>query len=309
MPALQRYALARPNARSSHSQPTPQGAGIAIVVVSVVAFALLAALSPGFDTGAWISVIAAATILAVVGAVDDICTLEVFPRLAIQSLAVLIAIMALPRDFQILPFLPFWLERAMLVFSLLWFVNLANFMDGIDWMTVAEVVPLTAALALFGYLGALPMSVTLVALCLCGAMLGFAPLNRPIARVFLGDVGSLPIGLLLGWLLIVLAGSHLAAAVLLPLYYIGDATITLLRRLVKGERVTQAHRSHFYQRALIGGFSVRAIVIRVALVNIALIVLAGITIATTLFSVHVAAIGSGCLLVGWQLYRFERGAA
>jgi UDP-N-acetylmuramyl pentapeptide phosphotransferase/UDP-N-acetylglucosamine-1-phosphate transferase len=306
---LQRYALARPNARSSHSRPTPQGAGIAIIVVSVVVFALLAALFPGFETGALIPVVAAAIILAFVGAVDDIRTLEVFPRLAIQSIAVLIVIVALPRGFQILPILPFWLERAMLFLALLWFVNLTNFMDGIDWMTVAEAVPLTAALALFGSMGALPVSATLIALCLCGAMLGFAPLNRPVARVFLGDVGSLPIGLLLGWLLIMLAERHLTAAFLLPLYYVADATLTLLRRLVKGERVMQAHRSHFYQRALIGGLSVYAIIGRVALLNIALIVLAGVTIATNSFSVQIAAIASGCLLVGWQLHRFDQGVA
>jgi UDP-N-acetylmuramyl pentapeptide phosphotransferase/UDP-N-acetylglucosamine-1-phosphate transferase len=307
MPVLQRYALARPNARSSHTQPTPQGAGIAIIVVSVAVFVLLAALAPGFETGALIPVLAAAVILAFVGAVDDIRTLEVLPRLAAQSFAVLIVIVVLPRDFQILPFLPFWLERAMVFFGLLWFINLVNFMDGIDWMTVAEVVPLTASLALFGFVGALPISETLIALCLCGAMLGFAPLNRPIARVFLGDVGSLPIGLLLGWLLILLAENHLAAAVLLPLYYVGDATITLLRRLVKGERLMHAHRSHFYQRALIGGLSVRAIVVRVALLNIALIVLAGMTMATNSFPLQFIAIAVGGFLVGWQLYRFERG--
>ena len=82
-------------------------------------------------------------------------------------------------------------------------------------------------------------------------MIGFAPFNKPVARMFLGDVGSLPIGLLFGWLLIVLAGrGHLAAALLLPLYYLADATITLLRRFAAGEPIMQAHRSHFYQRAI-----------------------------------------------------------
>ena len=163
-----------------------------------------------------------------------------------------------------MPSLPYWLERALLGLAVLWFVNLVNFMDGIDWMTVAEVVPLTAGLVLFGLMGALPRDATVVALALCGAMIGFAPFNRPVARLFLGDVGSLPIGLLLGWLLVLLAGGgHLAAALLLPLYYLADATITLLRRLANGEPVMQAHRSHFYQRAMDGGFSVYQIVGRV----------------------------------------------
>ena len=89
-----------------------------------------------------------------------------------------------------------------------------------------------------------------VALALCGALIGFAPFNRPVARIFLGDVGSLPIGLLFAWLLVLLAGSgHLAAAVILPLYYLADATLTLLRRMKDREPFWQAHRTHFYQLA------------------------------------------------------------
>ena len=124
----------------------------------------------------------------------------------------------------------------------LWFVNLVNFMDGIDWMTVAEVVPVIAGARAVRLMGALPRAGDPRRTCAAGAMIGFAPFNRPVARLFLGDVGSLPIGLLLAWLLLALAGhGHLAAALLLPLYYLADATITLLRRLVRGER--------FWQRA------------------------------------------------------------
>ena len=97
---------------------------------------------------------------------------------------------------------------------------------------------------------------------LCGAMIGFAFFNRPVAKLFLGDVGSLPIGVLLGWLLLVLArSSGRVAALLLPLYYLADSTITLLRRAANRETVWQAHRSHFYQRATDGGFRVIDVVL------------------------------------------------
>ena len=209
-----------------------------------------------------------------------------------------------------MPFLPFWLERALLGLALLWFVNLTNFMDGIDWMTVAEVVPVTAGLVLFGLMGALPREAMIVALALGGATIGFAPVNRPVARLFLGDVGSLPIGLLLGWLLVVLAGTgHFAAALLLPLYYLADATMTLLRRLVKGEPVWQAHRTHFYQRATDNGYSVMQIVGRVFLLNVALIALAAATLLTTSYLLHAAALIAGCILVGLLLYRFAAAKA
>jgi UDP-N-acetylmuramyl pentapeptide phosphotransferase/UDP-N-acetylglucosamine-1-phosphate transferase len=216
----------------------------------------------------------------------------------------------MPDDLRVVSFLPYWLERALLGLGILWFVNLANFMDGIDWMTVAEVVPLSAGLVLFGFIGAFPRDATVMALAVCGALIGFAPLNRPVARLFLGDVGSLPIGLLLGWLLVVLAGSgHVVAALLLPLYYLADATITLLRRLAHGEPILQAHRGHFYQRAMDGGFSVYQIVGRVFLLNIALFALAATTLVTTSYVLHAAALIAGCVLVVLLLYRFAAARA
>ena len=106
-------------------------------------------------------------------------------------------------------------------------------------------------------------------------MLGFAPFNRPVARVFLGDVGSLPIGLLLGWCLLQLAfRQQFAAALLLPLYYLLDATVTLLRRMARREPFWAAHRSHFYQRATDNGFTVWRVVGEVFALNIVLAVLA-----------------------------------
>ena len=308
-PILRQYALARPNHRSSHKVPTPQGGGIAVVAVTIVTVAVGLYLLP-FRAGdahqlAW--TFAATLLLAVVGTIDDIRVLPTAPRLLLQALAVGVVLAALPADLRLVPVLPWWAERALMLIGGVWFVNLVNFMDGIDWMTVAEAVPITAGLALFGQLGALPPQPTLVALILCAAMIGFAPFNRPVARLFLGDVGSLPIGLLLGWLLLQLAGNgHLAAALLLPLYYLADATVTLLRRLSKGERITQAHRSHFYQRALDNGFSVREVVGYVFLLNIALIALATASILTASRLFHAGALAMGCVLVALLLHRFAR---
>src|SRR4029079_16525608 len=136
----------------------------------------------------------------------------------------------------------------LILLGCVWFINLVNFMDGIDWMTVAEVVPLTAGLVFLGLIGEIPSSATVTAAALFGATVGFAPFNRPVARLFLGDVGSLPIGLILGWLMLMLAGrDNLAAAVLLPLLYLADATITLAGRITRGEPIAEAHRDHFYQ--------------------------------------------------------------
>jgi len=110
---------------------------------------------------------------------------------------------------------------------------------------------------------------------LLGAMLGFAPFNRPVAKIFLGDVGSLPIGLLAGWCLLQLAWhQQIAAALLLPLYYVTDTTVTLFRRMARREPFWAAHRSHFYQRATDNGFSVSRVVGEVFTLNLLLAALA-----------------------------------
>jgi len=307
-PLLKRYALARPNARSSHRAPTPQGGGIAVVAATIVVAAGVFVLTPGgFEEPLRVAVIlAGAVALAGVGAIDDIRPLGIWPRLLLQAVAVIVVLAALPAGLRVMPWLPLWVERAVIFVGVLWFVNLVNFMDGIDWITVAETVPLTAALVLFAAMGALPRDAGLVAVALCGAMVGFAPFNRPVARVFLGDVGSLPVGLLLAWMLVLLAGGgHLAAAALLPLYYLADATVTLLRRLANGEAVTQAHRSHFYQRAT-GKFTVMQVVGQVFALNLVLAALALATLLAPSLLVHAAALLTGGVLVAAVLYRFAK---
>jgi UDP-N-acetylmuramyl pentapeptide phosphotransferase/UDP-N-acetylglucosamine-1-phosphate transferase len=259
--------------------PTPQGAGIAVISVTLlVAGCSIASLSVSATPALWV-LFAATILIATIGAIDDLRPISVTPRLLLQAVSIAAILFALPPTLQITPDLPLWIERGLLLLAALWFVNLVNFMDGLDWITVAEVIPITAALVLIGFSGQLPLSTALIAAALCGATLGFAPFNRPVAKMFLGDVGSLPIGLLLAWCFLQLAyAHHLAAAILLPLYYLADATITLLRRLTKREPVWLAHRSHFYQRATDNGFAVIEVVRTVFVLNIGLAALAGLSI-------------------------------
>jgi UDP-N-acetylmuramyl pentapeptide phosphotransferase/UDP-N-acetylglucosamine-1-phosphate transferase len=304
-PLLQRYALARPNARSSHKIPTPQGGGVA--VVSATLATLLFSIWIGVTDTGLLPVFAAVAFIACVGAVDDLRPIPVSPRLLLQTVAVAAVLASLPENFRLFPFIPFWTERALLLIGGLWFVNLVNFMDGLDWITVAEIVPVTAALAFFGFFGQLPSGPALTALALCGAMVGFAPFNRPVAKLFLGDVGSLPIGLLCGWCLLQLAGAgHVTAALLLPLYYLADSTITLAMRFSKGEDVREAHRSHFYQRATDNGFSVMQIVTEIFILNLLLAALAALSIfaATPYVAAMCLAVGMGG--VALVLSRFSR---
>lgn len=278
-PLLQRYALARPNARSSHVLPTPQGGGIAVVIATAIGSFVLAP-SISFGSGPIPAVLLVAFCLAAVGIIDDLRPVPAAPRLTLQAAAVLILVVVVPEQARVFDMIPVVLERSIMALGLLWFVNLVNFMDGLDWMTVAEMLPLTTTVAILAFIGAAPASTLPLALALAGALIGFAPFNRPVAQLFLGDVGSLPIGLITGWCLLALAEQHFVAALLLPLYYLADATITLFRRLVRGERFWDAHRSHFYQRATDNGYTVMQVVMTVFALNLLLAVLA-IASATT----------------------------
>jgi UDP-N-acetylmuramyl pentapeptide phosphotransferase/UDP-N-acetylglucosamine-1-phosphate transferase len=310
LPMFRRYALARPNARSSHKIPTPQGGGLAVVLAVAIALGADALLlgAGQLPLAGMLPLGAAVVVLTVIGAVDDIFPLAPLWRLVIQAAAVTLTVATMPEELRAVPFLPLAVERAAEIFAGLWFVNLVNFMDGIDWMTVAEAVPSTAGLFVFALLGVVPPPAGLVALALCGAILGFAPFNRPVAKLFLGDVGSLPIGLLLFWLLLQLAGNgHLAAAILLPLYYVADATITLLKRLARGERITEAHRSHFYQLAVIRGLPVMTVVRWVCVVNVALALFAALSIWLSSPWTDLVALAGGAALVAALLVRMGQG--
>lgn len=300
-PLLQRYALARPNARSSHRIPTPQGAGVAVIAATLLVAG--ATITTTYATLPLVLFIAT-VVIAIVGAVDDIRPIPVLPRLILQG-ACAAAVLHATGDGRIWDAAPLWLERALLFFAILWFVNLVNFMDGLDLITVAEVVPITAGFVLLGWLGVLSATVALVGAALCGAALGFAPFNKPVAKVFLGDVGSLPIGLLLAWGLIELAfQGNLVAALLLPLYYLADATVTLLRRLVRRERVWVAHRSHYYQQATDNGFTVSSIVGRVFALNVLLTALALASALTESVPIKLVLLAAGCAAVAVSMRRF-----
>jgi UDP-N-acetylmuramyl pentapeptide phosphotransferase/UDP-N-acetylglucosamine-1-phosphate transferase len=307
-PVLARYALARPNARSSHVVPTPQGGGIAVMVATLIAAAVATIVLPGIDLRDLAALSAAAVLLAVVGAVDDVTSTPPLPRLVLQFVAVAAVVSLLPGDVRLAPAIPVILERTALVVAGVWAVNLTNFMDGIDWMTVAEVIPITAGAAILALTGALPSSAFIVALALLGAIIGFAPFNRPIGKLFLGDVGSLPIGLLLFWLMVVLAGrGNAVAALLLPLYYLADATITLLKRAARGENIVEAHRGHFYQLATERGWSVPEVITRVFAVNVLLAALALASAATHSLPLRLAALAVGAGAVGLLLAWMRRG--
>ena len=227
-----------------------------------------------------LGVLVAAAGLTLLGAIDDAHSLSVWSRLQGQFLAAIVVVGTLPGDFRLFPdLMPAVVEDVLLVLGIVWWVNAVNFLDGLDWMMVVQVVPMTLGIVVLHALGAVPDSVGLLALALLGATLGFAVFNKHPARIFLGDAGSLPIGLILAFMLIVVAHSNLAAALLLSLYTLADPTVTLFRRAAAKEPILSAHRTHFYQRGVTAGLTVPQVTTRIFLLCL---LLAALAVATVL---------------------------
>jgi UDP-N-acetylmuramyl pentapeptide phosphotransferase/UDP-N-acetylglucosamine-1-phosphate transferase len=256
MPLFRRYALARPNARSSHKTPIPQGGGAAIVIATL-AMALYGSGLPGPGGDArLLGIVAGALLLVGVGACDDIWGVPVVPRLGLQFCAVAIVVFSAVAGRPGLSPLPWPLEAVIMLVGGVWLVNLTNFIDGIDGITLAGFIPLAAAASVLGGMTLMSPVGAFLSVAFLGALCGFVWFNLPRAMLFMGDAGSLPIGLLGGALLLDMAQhGALAAALILPLYHAADATLTLLARLLRRERVWEAHRQHAYQRAVDGGWS------------------------------------------------------
>ena len=266
-----RGVLDRPNERSSHSAPTPRGGGLALVGSVLLAWALLARgalVPPGV-----IGISLAAVFLAVVCWIDDLRGLSPILRLLAQGVAAAIGVFVLSGDHQPVDGLVGRLAYCITGLVWVWWINLFNFMDGIDGIAGSEAAAIAAGLILFALFGAgADPGLALLAAAIFGAAIGFLVWNWSPARIFLGDVGSAPVGYLLGFLLLGAAlNGHWKIAVILPLYFLADATITLLRRLLRGERVWQAHRQHFYQLAVRRGFGHAAVVRRVIGADVMLI--------------------------------------
>lgn len=297
-----RAILDRPGERSSHATPVPRGAGLAVIATLVIAWLALAARGAMPPDAVVIVPVTAA--LALLSFVDDLRGLPVVFRLAVHFVAALSALALFPREALVFQgLLPLPLDRAAAALIWVWLINLYNFMDGIDGITGVETVCIGTGIAAVSFVDGSGMAAA--ALVAVAVALGFLRFNWQPASVFLGDAGSVPLGYVMGWLLLVLArDGHWAPALILPLYYLADATVTLARRARRGEALWRAHRDHFYQRALRGND--HAAVARLVLAgDIGLIALALLALAWPLIAIGLALLLSAAMLVGFA----RRGAA
>jgi len=273
IPILRRHdVLDCPNERSSHDVPTPRGGGIAVVGMVLLAWLVLR--HAGRVSPAILGISLGTVLLTIVCGIDDLRNLSPATRLAAQSVAVAVGLYALPATDN---GLQAWLGQVVYFAATgllwIWWVNLFNFMDGIDGLASSEAAAIGGGLLLFAAFGSgTDPAMAVLGAAILGGALGFLVWNWSPAQIFLGDIGSVPLGYLTGFLLIdAAARGHWKIALILPLYFLADATITLLHRLMLGERVWQPHRQHYYQQAVRRGLGHAAVVRRVIAADLLLI--------------------------------------
>jgi len=245
--ARRKHWLDSPNERSSHTDSTPHGGGLAIFLAFGLSLVLHAMWAPTFDASL-VPLVLAALLLVIIGWIDDLKALSVVLRFILYSVLCVAVVAWIIAGVE--PISKIWMLPCAAVF-LLWFMNLYNFMDGIDGLAATQCFLASACVALLVFVKAGSGTYVVICLLLAVSHLGFLLFNWPPARLFMGDAGSVPTGFLLG-ALAMYGQVHdvlpLACWLILLAAFITDASWTLLARLFTGQPVTQPHRLHFYQR-------------------------------------------------------------
>ncbi|MFI4869275.1 MAG: glycosyltransferase family 4 protein [Steroidobacterales bacterium] len=251
--ALRHGLLDVPNQRSSHSAPTPRGGGVAIVIASGIALTLLGS-AGAMEPRLVAALLGGGITVAMIGFLDDRRRLSATVRLAVHAAAALWALLilggvpAVQVGNHLVEF--GWSGWVIGTLAIIWVLNLFNFMDGIDGIAAAEAVFVAIAGALVSSQSDTGMSTFRGAIVFGAACLGFLGWNWAPAKIFMGDVGSGFLGYVIAVLAIASARDNptaLLSWLILGGVFFCDATVTLIRRMLRGEGASQAHRTHAYQ--------------------------------------------------------------
>tara|TARA_R110000868_G_scaffold218576_1_gene468914 strand:+ start:63067 stop:64044 length:978 start_codon:yes stop_codon:yes gene_type:complete len=257
--------------RSSHKQPTPRGGGYSFVnVISIFALIWLNIGEPSAHLSFLNTLFLGGIFISYLGWLDDNHNINPLLRLSCHIAMVSICTFMLPVLSGGL--IPFWIEKVLIVLAWVWFLNLYNFMDGIDGIAATQAAILAFMLSIL-----LP-EIKPIMLVIIGCMVGFLRFNWHPARIFMGDVGSTYLGFVLGGLFIYNLQFNFVGEIWVGLIitsvFVVDATFTLIKRAFNGKKPWQAHKEHFYQRAVLVGMSHEDVVKRVIVLNLLFMIFA-----------------------------------
>ncbi|WP_342272445.1 UDP-phosphate alpha-N-acetylglucosaminyltransferase [Candidatus Tisiphia endosymbiont of Parasteatoda lunata] len=284
-----------PDPRRVHSRITPRGGGLAIVIVVIIALIAY----EYFSTKTLINSIKIVPLLLIISSIsflDDLISIPIFVRLIFHIICSTIAIFLFL--FPVVLFhheLPLYIDFMLSIIGLIVFLNIYNFLDGIDGISGAESIHLSITILILCYLKSdIIININFIIvlnIIILACSIGFLIFNWHPAKIFLGDVGSISLGFLLGLCLLLISASsvHLfVASSIASLYYLADGGLTILIRLVNKEKIWQPHLKHFFQKAVRNGKSHKEVVSRIIICNILLMVLSIISLYFPLLSISFA---------------------
>ena len=293
-----------PSERSNHNIPKPKGAGLILIPLIIFATLLVFFLEKTLDND-WFVIFGFTLILMIVSFLDDLKNVSSKIRLIFQIFCVLSSLFLFKDELNLLigsSFLNFIspefsiLKPIIILFLLtilwVWIINLFNFMDGMDGITSVQVITLAIFINIISIFDLIEINFLYFSLILLAIFIAFLSVNKPPAKIFLGDVGSIPIGYLVGFLIIynVINTGLIIPFVIIILYYLLDSTITLLIRLLNGENIFQAHSNHFYQKIIRKGFSHNYVLKKITILNFTLLLLSITSIKLPIISFSLAVI-------------------
>ncbi|WP_341763643.1 glycosyltransferase family 4 protein [Candidatus Tisiphia endosymbiont of Beris chalybata] len=281
-----------PNNRRAHSKITPRGGGLAIVIVIIIGFSSYEYFLTSSLTNS-IKFLPVLSIISIISFLDDLISIPIFIRLIIHIICSAIAARLFLSPHSLFHYeVPAAIDFLLVVIALTTFLNIYNFLDGIDGISCSESTHLSITLLILCYLKTdTIINVNLIVILnvlILACSLSFLLFNWNPAKIFLGDVGSISLGFMLGlcFLLVSASSSRLfIASCIAPLYYLADGGLTILTRLLNKEKIWQPHLQHFFQKAVRKGKTHRQIVSRIISCNILLMLLSITSLYLPLMSI------------------------
>jgi UDP-N-acetylmuramyl pentapeptide phosphotransferase/UDP-N-acetylglucosamine-1-phosphate transferase len=275
-----------PGLRSNHTSPTPKGAGIIIIPLIIISTLILLYFNK-LLTANWILVLLFCLLLSLVSFIDDLKNLSTKVRLLFHFFIVASSLFLFKNDIINLAdsilnhieseqlFLVMFFLTIVFSFFWIWIINLYNFMDGMDGLTTLQICSVALLTNLLSLIGKVNIEYQILSLIILTVFIAFYKFNKSPAKVFLGDVGSISCGFLVGFIMI---SNFFYSDIIIPfliinMYYLLDSSITLILRIITNQNIFQAHSSHFYQKIIRRGYSHEYVLKRIIILNSLLLML------------------------------------
>ncbi len=297
-----------PTDRSNHDVPKPKCAGLILIPLLIIATLLVFFLERIYNTS-WLIIFGFCIILFALSFLDDLKSINSKIRLAFQFFCVASSLLLINNinhvqlgNFMFLNIHQLSLYDTLIFFLAMvlwvWITNLFNFMDGMDGISVVQVSFFSLCTNFLAILGLIEINFLYFSLIFLAISIAFYGVNKPPAKIFLGDVGSIPIGFLIGFVIIyhMIKSELIIPFLIIIMYYLLDSSLTLFGRMLKKENIFKAHSDHFYQKIIRKGYSHKFVLSKITILNSILLCISMLSLIFPLFSLLLSVIITICFL-------------